>query len=659
MNYLTKSKFKIGLECPNKFYFLKNKHYENQSIDNPFLDALADGGFQVEELARLHYPQGILIEDQKDAPYDHQFKVEQTKALLEANQNIVLFEAAIQFGDWFIRIDILEKKGNTFNLIEVKSKSFNTKDQDRNFLNKSGKISKTWQPYFFDIGFQKYVLQKVYPEHRINCFMMLADKDKKATVNGMNQAFRIKKSSENRTGIEKNEAFINKLQIPEDSVLTKVSVSHIVRYLEETDNKVLKGGTLEELIHVVTMFYKEHGYPKYDLKYSACKSCEFKTSHKDSIKFSGFEYCFIRQRDWTEEDFEKPTAFDIWDFRGVDKLSEIRLELLDDAFLGEEKPLPGKISRVERQRIQKEKAVAQDFEIYCLKDELKEAIDQWQFPLNFIDFEAATVAIPFHKGQMPYDKVVFQFSHHIYHKDGSIEHANEYINVEPGVFPNFEFTRALMSALRQNEGTVFQFSPYENSTLNQVKRQLEESNEPDKETLINFIKTITHPPKKKDYEGERWIPNRPMVDLCRVIKDYYYNPHTKGSNSIKAILPAIFKSSKRIREKYGKPISAIAMSSKNFPKDYVWLRFENDEVVDPYTNLESPFDDWDPDIEKSSDIEFINNGGAAMIAYGYAQYTDLNQAERERLQSGLLKYCELDTLAMVMVYEHLKEITEV
>jgi hypothetical protein len=40
------------------------------------------------------------------------------------------------------------------------------------------------------------------------------------------------------------------------------------------------------------------------------------------------------------------------------------------------------------------------------------------------------------------------------------------------------------------------------------------------------------------------------------------------------------------------------------------------------------------------------------------QYTDMSNEERHTLREALLKYCELDTLAMVMIFEHLIEITE-
>jgi hypothetical protein len=47
MRYLTKSRFKLGLECPNKLYYTnKDKEYANTKSENPFLTALASGGFK-------------------------------------------------------------------------------------------------------------------------------------------------------------------------------------------------------------------------------------------------------------------------------------------------------------------------------------------------------------------------------------------------------------------------------------------------------------------------------------------------------------------------------------------------------------------------------------------------------------------------------------
>ena len=57
-----------------------------------------------------------------------------------------------------------------------------------------------------------------------------------------------------------------------------------------------------------------------------------------------------------------------------------------------------------------------------------------------------------------------------------------------------------------------------------------------------------------------------------------------------------------------------------------------------------------------SDIEDLNDGGAALTAYGKIQYTDMTNKERNQIKEALLKYCELDTLAMVMIMEHLQSI---
>ena len=40
------------------------------------------------------------------------------------------------------------------------------------------------------------------------------------------------------------------------------------------------------------------------------------------------------------------------------------------------------------------------------------------------------------------------------------------------------------------------------------------------------------------------------------------------------------------------------------------------------------------------------------MAYSYLQFSDLDDDRREAITKGLLRYCELDTLAMVMIYEH-------
>ena len=80
MKVLSKSRFKVGLECPNKLYFYGDKTYANQEEENTFLASLAEGGSQVEALARLHYPNGIFIDARAG---DHQTAFSKTQQALE------------------------------------------------------------------------------------------------------------------------------------------------------------------------------------------------------------------------------------------------------------------------------------------------------------------------------------------------------------------------------------------------------------------------------------------------------------------------------------------------------------------------------------------------------------------------------------------------
>jgi hypothetical protein len=60
--YLTKMRFKLAAECPRKlFYAAQPALYADQSSGDPFLEALKAGGFQVGELAKLMFPDGIEV----------------------------------------------------------------------------------------------------------------------------------------------------------------------------------------------------------------------------------------------------------------------------------------------------------------------------------------------------------------------------------------------------------------------------------------------------------------------------------------------------------------------------------------------------------------------------------------------------------------------
>lgn len=645
---LTKSRFKTALECPNKLFYTSKKEYANNKREDPFLQALASGGFQVEALARLHYPNGIFIDTEN---YEYDKAVQLTQEALK-QENVVIYEAAFQFDGLFIRTDIIVKIGNSIKLIEVKAKSFNP-NEENNFVGKRGSLVSSWKPYLFDLAFQKYVAQKTFPDFKFEAYLLMADKTKKAAIDGLNQLFRIPNNGNPRTDIINR---VHALVEIGNSVLSETNVDGIVNDIINDKYKYYENLNFEESIITFKKAYQEDTYLNWPTQFSACKNCEFKTTPEQEKEgmLSGFKHCFSKQLNWTTKEYDKPNAMQIWNFRGKTLMEENRLlmeELTEDDF--NIKLEAGRITQSERQWIQVEKAVNNDISIHVEKEALKQEMDQWKFPLHFIDFETSTVALPFTAGRKPYEQVAFQFSHHTYNEDGSIEHQSQYINNTPGEFPNFIFARALQAAIGKDNGTIFKFATHENTIVNAIISQLEESDEVDKVELISFLKTISIATKN---HAQPWEGDRNMIDLCKVVKDYYYNPFTKGSNSIKAVLPASLQVSSYLKTKYSQPIGTINLSSHNFPSNHIWLQFEKESVINPYKTLPPLFDNWEEtDLEENvSDMENIADGGAALTAYAKLQYVDMTPKEREEITQGLLKYCELDTLAMVMIYEHFK-----
>jgi hypothetical protein len=299
-----------------------------------------------------------------------------------------------------------------------------------------------------------------------------------------------------------------------------------------------------------------------------------------------------------------------------------------------------------------EKAQAQDNSIWVDKPALKQEMRQWIFPLHFIDFETTRVAIPFNSGRHPYEIVAFQFSHHVVQENGRIEHMGQYLNTERGVFPNYDFVRALKQELEGDEGSIFRYALHENSTLTAIDRQLSQASNPppDRAQLQCFIRNIT---TSTHDNAEQWNGQRSMIDLCELVKRYYYAPSTNGSNSIKAVLPAVLDQSECLKKKYSQPIYGANgnIPSLNF-RDKVWIEMKGDHVIDPYKQLPKMFRDVsDLDFERLNDDDKLRDGGAAMTAYARMQFEEMDEVERQEIQEALLRYCELDTLAMVMIYE--------
>ena len=642
--YLTKSRFKTATECPTKlFYTQKPKEYANLNNDNTFLESLAEGGYQIGSLAKLLYPNGIEVEG-----YVHD-KVESETLEHLKKEKVVLFEAAIRFEDFFIRIDVLVKNGNDFEIHEVKAKSFDPKDPG--IWRRIGNgLTKDLLPYLQDVAFQKWVLQKAIPNANIRSYLLMTDKTKNAEIDGMNQMFRI---SVDKKIIENIPDAIDKTKLAR-SILVDYAVDDAVEYILTHDIETPgRRFTFEEATHTWAKHYKEDKKIPPILN-SDCRDCEFNAKDTTVLK-SGFRECWKEVTKFTDSELDEGTVLDIFKFRKKDKLIQQGVYKLHDVgrdFIGDFEDEPGVegISTQQRQWYQIS-SIPENYDLggFCFDRSLvAHEMSSWKYPLHFIDFETSAVALPFYVGLHPYEQVAFQFSHHVMEKDGSIRHADEFLCVEPGEFPNYKLVTALKDALDKDNGSIFMWSSYENTILTAIGDQLKKDKKKpnNAEDLITFIHLVTR-------GGDR-----EMIDLCKISEKSFYHKDTKGSSSIKKVLPALFKISKFLQDTYSKPIYGAnqGIPSKNFSGNNGYAWYNKDEAFhDPYILLK--------DIAKeiagsTSNAVIIAEGGSAATAYARLQFEDMDAKERLQYKGSLLRYCELDTLAMAMVVEAWKEFIE-
>jgi Domain of unknown function(DUF2779) len=636
--YLTKSRFKLAAECPTKlFYAAQEKQYRNLKQEDDFLAMLAEGGYQVGELAKCKYPQGVNVE-----ALDLVTSEAMTSELLLRSQ-VVIFEAAVRYENLFIRADILIKDGENIELIEVKAKSYSSREPK--ILGARGDITSTMRPYIEDVAFQKYVIEKALPHAKVKSFLMMPDKTRMTSMDGLNQLFKISKKNK-RIKISTSQDFDPRLV--DHHLLEKVPVDEYVEMVMRDGVKYQRyHAPLDELVK------KWAAACNSDQKIAPdpgvyCGKCEFKTHAVDDMK-SGFRECWSEAYGFDDSNFPNETILDIYRFLGKDKLiNDGRVTL--DAVSSEDIEVKDEgvhLSNSERQWMQiKGIPSHEDRGGYWIAEGLlKNEMSRWKFPYHFIDFETSAVALPFHREMRPYEPVAFQFSHHVMHEDGRVEHAGQFLLTEPGAFPNFEFARALKAELDKDAGTVFMWSGHENTILKKIIEQLNtvSFSPPDANELSAFLKSLTR--------GEA----RAMYDLCKLSQDAFYHVDTKGSSSIKKVLPALLKSSDWLRKRYSLPIYGAegGIKSHNY-KNFVWWHL-NDcaSLKDPYDFLKSDETNMLGGVASEGEDKdlVIAEGGAAATAYARLQFEDIDKDARAKINRALLKYCELDTLAMVMVVE--------
>jgi len=154
-------------------------------------------------------------------------------------------------------------------------------------------------------------------------------------------------------------------------------------------------------------------------------------------------------------------------------------------------------------------------EISINKEEITAFLNTIEYPINFFDFETFQNAIPRFDNQRPYAQMPFQYSLHILHEDGTLEH-REFLGDENSD-PREDLAKQLLEDLTPT-GSIIAFN--QSFEITQIKNL-----------------AMLCPDMAKDLLAL----NERFVDLAYPFQyKHYYHPKFNGRYSIKVVLPTLF-----------------------------------------------------------------------------------------------------------------------
>jgi len=144
-------------------------------------------------------------------------------------------------------------------------------------------------------------------------------------------------------------------------------------------------------------------------------------------------------------------------------------------------------------------------------DGLASALSELRWPVYHLDFETIAPALPLWPGTHPYQVIPFQYSVHVHHEDGAVEH-REYLHAGAGD-PRRPLAERMLADLGES-GSVTHYTAYERTRLVELAAAL-----PDLALALGRV-----------------IDR--LYDLEPVIRTNTRHPRSAGRSSIKYVLPA-------------------------------------------------------------------------------------------------------------------------
>ncbi|PAU95728.1 hypothetical protein CK503_01315 [Aliifodinibius salipaludis] len=619
--YLTRHLFGAGLECPVKLYYYRQGYPQNKQ-SRPFIEHAIYNKRLLTALVRSVYPDGILV-DEKQVPK----AADKTHQLLQS-ANVVLFDAVFEHKSMMARLPIVHKTGNKLTAFYIRTKAFDSRKH--RITDANGFINSKWEKYILDFAYQVYLIQNNFPGLDIQAMLVMPEKSSSAYTDNLPLLLHPLDNSQKVVDVD----FSNQ------ELLAKLDVTEVVEKLVSQPvfaENYLPKPTLKETLKYFSAVYSGDDKPEPEVGLK-CKNCEFRIEENrvGEGEKSGFNEC------WSPVMSEgSPSKNHIFDLIGPGtnrRLANGNYDQGDiplDSIFSSASVIKseGRISQEMRQALQVHKRKNEDVPEEIIRPVLFEELDRWEFPLHFLDFEAGNFAVPIRKNRTPYHLVVFQFSCHTLYQDGTWKH-REWIDDLNSGYSNYELVRRLKDISDIEEGTIVQYSNFERHALKTIRSELlkEHDEISDAIQLVSWIEQLIN-----RHDSSHSQPPY-IADISRLVKNFYYNREMESSLSIKDVLRSVMSHSSYLKEIYSRPYS-----SSNF-RDIIWWQPDGKGgAKNPYAVL-----------TESGDSP-IRRGTEAMVVYGKMIAQKLDPKKKQAYQNALLKYCELDTLAMMMIFQHWQE----
>jgi len=599
---ITDNLFQKSVSCPLKFYHATKqkeggqysvsfRHRNKLSLRDAVVDRYHNVKFTSDDTSTA------LIETEKWLKSD----------------DVVVCGAVIQSGKCLTRIPALRKQGDNFTVIQVHGK-----------LRKSGKtaeihspgINRTVDVYLLKAAYRQFVIQQKYSVDKMSAEFFFPSKGFRASQDNLYSDVSRKEPNQIKNNDDLERLFV--------SVSATNSVKKVLNVIPHTISyKSFEGMSIKDAVaEIETWMDGDQNFRDVEI-HEACKYCEYRSS--DDKNYSGCWNQFF-----PKSGISAPEKH-VYELIGHGNKNQSENGIL----FQEQVPLPDAVIGFETiQNYSGPKITIQDRRLLQLLDAKKmnvpdiwikpglKVLDQIEYPIHFLDFEAATYAIPSRRAAGPYEPVYFQFSCHTLMQNGKITHS-EWLDDNPDTdYTSYSFAKALVEVDHIFEGTIVQYSPFEKQAINNLIRELE-YNSMLYDEVLKKLKRLRQP-------ADVFDRNR-FLDLNKLIRDSYFNKNMHDKLGLKYVLNAILQWERE-------------QSSKKHMKGFVFdkqIDFLSSDAKNPYNLIQS-------------NGYLIEDGSEAMDAWISMKIGAMSKSEMSELPIILRRYCALDSYALYIIFNHLK-----